>query len=98
MAVSQKIWTAGEKLATYVEMQGKIKSEDSELHKERRASKGLQVCKSDKIPSLCVTYRVPIAWLTFRDNYPHNRMIITIRLLFFQDTFPKVDLFFDSLV
>ena len=28
VAVSQKIWTAGEKLATYVEMQGKIKSED----------------------------------------------------------------------
>ena len=57
VAVSQKIWTAGEKLATYVEMQGKIKSEDSELHKERSASiKGLQVCKSDKIPSLFVTY------------------------------------------
>ena len=29
MAVSQKIWTAGEKLATYVGMQGKMKSKDS---------------------------------------------------------------------
>ena len=29
VAVSQKIWTAGEKLETYVEMQCKIKQEDS---------------------------------------------------------------------